>query len=49
MRKDIERELIKLGLGHLLGEEEYYYPSTKFGQLIWVKDMKHLIEEWKRF
>lgn len=49
MREILERELIRLGLGHVLGEKEYYYPSTKFGQIKWVKDMQHLIEEWKSF
>lgn len=49
MREILERELIKLGLGHILGEKEYYYPPTKFGQIRWEKDMTYLIEAWKSF
>lgn len=48
MREILERELIKRGLGHMLGEPEYYYPSTKFTQGVWRGRVKRLIDAWDK-
>lgn len=48
MREELERELIKRGMGHMLGEPEYYYPPTKFFQNIWKGRMERLIKAWDK-
>lgn len=48
MREILERELIELGLGHMLGEPYYYYQyHSTFGRLIWERRIRDLINSVK--
>lgn len=48
MRKVLERELIELGIGYMLGHPDYYYPYHSFVECIkWRARMRALIESRK--
>lgn len=48
MRETLERELIELGLGYMLGHPDYYYPYNSFsGRIKWQRRMRTLIDRVK--
>lgn len=49
-RESLERALIEVGLGFVLGNPEYYFPyNSRFGQLAWARRVGELTEAWRNF